>query len=357
MAQPVFDASAADAFAQRMLTTLNDAFLAMLISIGDQTQLFDALEKLSPVTCEALARAAELNERYVREWLGGMLAGRIVHYDVASRTYTLPPEHAASLTRAAGTDNVATSMRFVSCLGEVEPKVVERFRRGGGVPYSAYPRFHEIMRLWSAQILDANLIEKTLPLVPGAIERLRAGADVLDVGCGSGHAINLMARAFPHSRFVGYDFSDEALAVAREEASAWGLANARFAAQDVAAIPERQRFDLITAFDAIHDQAHPRQVLAGIAAALRPGGVFLMVDDRASSHPHENLDHPIGPFLYGCSTLHCMTVSLALGGEGLGAAWGEQKACELLAEAGFAKVSVETLPGDLFNNYYVARLA
>lgn len=357
MSEQTLDTAQAEAFAARMLTTLNDAFLAMLISVGDQTQLFDTLAKHSPVTCEELARAAGLKERYVREWLGGMLVGRVVTYDVASKTYTLPPEHAASLTHAAGPNNIATSMRFVSCLGEVEPKVVDCFRCGGGVPYSAYPRFHEIMRSWSAQILDANLLDRTLPLVPGMTDRLKQGAQVLDVGCGAGHAVNLMARAFPSSRFVGYDFSDEALGTARAEATAWGLENAHFAAQDVAAIPDRQRFDLITAIDAIHDQAQPRRVLAGIAAALRPGGVFLMVDDRASSHPHENVDHPTGPFLYGCSMLHCMTVSLALDGEGLGAAWGEQKACELLAEAGFANVTIQTLPGDVFNNYYVARLA
>jgi len=118
---------------------------------------------------------------------------------------------------------------------------------------------------------------------------------------------------------------------------------------------DRDRFDFITAFDAIHDQAKPRTVLAGIAAALRPGGTFLMVDDRASSHLHENLDHPLGPFLYGVSTMHCMTVSLAQGGEGLGTVWGEHKARELLAEAGFVGVAVYTQPGDIANNYYVAR--
>lgn len=352
-----FDAARTEGFAQRMLSTVNDAFLAMLISIGDQTALFDTMAKLPASTSDEIARAAGLNERYVREWLGGMVVGRIVDYDPRSKTYALPAEHAACLTHAAGADNVATVMRFVSCLGEVEPEVVECFRLGGGVPYSSFPRFHETMRLLSGPILDANLLDKTLPLVGGVLDRLKQGIDVLDVGCGAGHAINLMARAFASSRFVGYDFSDEALEAARCEAEAWGLGNARFVAQDVAAMPDRQRFDLVTAFDAIHDQAHPRKVLAGIASALRPGGVFLMVDDRASSHLHENLGHPLGAFLYGASTMHCMTVSLALGGEGLGTVWGEQKACELLAEAGFASVSVHTLPGDVFNNYYVARPA
>jgi SAM-dependent methyltransferase len=355
MAVRTLDETRMTAFAQRMMGTLNDAFLAFMVSIGHQTSLFDTMAELAPATSEEIARAAQLQERYVREWLGAMVTGRIVEYDPGQRTYALPPEHAASLTRAAGANNLATSMLWVSCIGAAEPEVVECFRRGGGVPYAAYRRFHEIMQAWSAQILDETLIEKTLPLVPRLIPRLQRGIDVLDVGCGSGHAINLMGRAFPRSRFTGYDFSEEGLAAARAEASAWGLTNANFVAQDVAGMADRERFDFITAFDAIHDQAHPRKVLAGIAVALRPGGTFLMVDDRASSHLHENLDHPLGPFLYAVSTMHCMTVSLAQGGEGLGTVWGEQKARELLAEAGFVEVGVHTLPGDFANNYYVAR--
>ena len=355
MTTQTLDETKVNAFAQRMTDTLNDAFLAFMVSIGHQTGLFDTMARLAPATSEQIARAAALQERYVREWLGALVTGRVVEYDAARKTYVLPPEHAACLTRAAGTNNLATSMLWVSCIGAVEPEIVQCFRRGGGVPYAAYARFHEIMQTWSAQILDETLIEKTLPLVPGLIERLQRGIDVLDVGCGSGHAINLMGRAFPRSRFSGYDFSEEGIAAARAEASAWGVTNANFVAQDVATIAERERFDFITAFDAIHDQAQPRRVLAAIAAALRSTGTFLMVDDRASSYLHENLDHPLGPFLYAVSTMHCMTVSLADGGEGLGTVWGEQKARELLAEAGFTEVAVHTQPGDIANNYYVAQ--
>jgi SAM-dependent methyltransferase len=222
------------------------------------------------------------------------------------------------------------------------------------VPYSEYVRFHEIMKEHSGQVFEETLLTRTVPLVPGLEARLREGIDVLDVGCGSGHAVNLLARAFPASRVVGYDFSAEGIARARAEATEWGLRNARFEVRDVAAMPDVASFDLVTAFDSIHDQAQPRQVLSGISRALRGGGRFLMVDIRASSRLEENLDHPIAPFLYSISTLHCMTVSLALDGEGLGTCWGEQMAHELLAEAGFEKVSVYQVPGDLINNFYVA---
>ena len=150
----------------------------------------------------------------------------------------------------------------------------------------------------SAQVQNFALVDAILPLVDGLPERLRAGIDVADVGCGQGHALNLMARAFPGSRFTGYDFSEEAITAARAEAAAWGLANAWFELRDVTVLALEKAYDFVTAFDAIHDQAHPAQVLAGISRALRPGGAFLMVDIRASSNLEDNLGHPMAPFLY-----------------------------------------------------------
>jgi ubiquinone/menaquinone biosynthesis C-methylase UbiE len=211
------------------------------------------------------------------------------------------------------------------------------------------------MREESAQVMDVTLVEVTLPLVPGLVERLKSGIDVADVGCGSGHAINLMAKAFPNSRFTGYDFSEEGIATGRSEAAKWGLTNAIFEVQDAAKLNQTASFDLITVFDAIHDQAQPRRVLANISRALKPDGTFLCVDIQASSNLEENMEHPLGPMLYGISTMHCMTVSLALNGEGLGTVWGEQKARELLTEAGFNQIDVEHVEGDIFNSYYICR--
>jgi len=167
--------------------------------------------------------------------------------------------------------------------------------------------------------------------------------------------LNLMAQAFPNSRFGGYDLSDDAITAARTEAQLWGLDNVRFEAKDATRLEERDHYQLITAFDVIHDLAHPAEVLQNIYRALEPGGTFLMLDPAASSHLHENLGHPMGPFLYTVSTMHCMTVSLEQGGIGLGTAWGEQSARRMLAEAGFAEVEVEHVEGDIFNNYFIAR--
>jgi 2-polyprenyl-3-methyl-5-hydroxy-6-metoxy-1,4-benzoquinol methylase len=227
--------------------------------------------------------------------------------------------------------------------------------QGGGVPYSAYTRFHEVMAEDSGQTVVAALTGSILPLVPGLTDRLAEGIDVLDVGCGSGRALNLLARKFPNSHFVGYDFSEEAISRARVEAQERGATNVRFEVRDVADLGEEERYDLITTFDAVHDQAKPAAVLAGIAAALRGDGVYLMQDIAGSSHLQNNMDHPLGPFMYTVSTMHCMTVSLAQGGEGLGTMWGEEKATEMLKDAGFGEVEVKRLPHDFQNTYYIAK--
>jgi len=283
-----------------------------------------------------------------------MTTGRIVTFAPDDATYALPPEHAASLTRDAGPDNLSHVMQFISLLAGVEQEVVECFRHGGGVRYRAYERFHALMAEDSATVHDAALLDGILPLVPGALDRLAAGIDVADIGCGQGHAINLMAQAFPASRFTGFDFAEAAIAAGRAEAEKLGLDNVRFEVCDVATLDTPGRFDLVTAFDAIHDQAHPGRVLANIATALRAGGTFLMVDIKASSNLEDNIEVPWGPFLYTASTLHCMTVSLALDGDGLGTAWGTQTAVRMLGEAGFADVDVKEIETDPFNCYYVA---
>lgn len=350
------DEDRAGQFAERMMGVLNDGMVALLASIGHRTGLFDRMATLPPATSEEIAVASGLNERYVREWLAAMTTAGIVEYDPAGRVYALPAEHAAFLTRAAGANNLATTAQYVSCMGEVESSIVECVRSGGGLPYSAYERIHGIMREDSGQIFDKSLLTETLDLIPGMRERLSVGIDVLDVGCGSGHAVNLLARAFPNSRLRGYDFSEEGIERARREADEWGLSNAAFEVRDVAALEEVAAYDLITAFDAIHDQAHPDRVLAGVARALRDGGTFLMVDFAASSALEENLENPLAPFLYGVSMMHCMPVSLGLGGMGLGTMWGEQKAREMLADAGFREVDVLSIETDPFNTFYVAGL-
>jgi 2-polyprenyl-3-methyl-5-hydroxy-6-metoxy-1,4-benzoquinol methylase len=349
------DPAEAEAFAGRMVGLLNDASLSLMVSVGHRTGLLDAMVGLAPSTTDELAAVSGLNERYVREWCNALTVGQILTYDPATATYALPPAHAASLTRAAGPGNLAAFTQFISLMGSVENEIVECFQHGGGVPYSKFTRFQTLMAEESAAVHDAALIDGELALVDGLTDRLRAGIDVCDIGCGQGHAINLMAKAFPNSRFTGFDFSEEGIDAARKEAAELGLTNATFEVQDASKIDVVEAFDLITVFDAIHDQAKPDVVLAAISRALRPDGVFLCVDIAGSSHVHENLEHPMAPTLYSISTFHCMTVSLALDGAGLGTMWGEQKAEEMFREAGFTSVEIHHVPEDILNAYYVCR--
>ena len=341
-------------FAERMLSTMNEAALALMVSVGHRTGLFDVMAAMPAATSVEIASRAALDERYVREWLAVMTTGRIIEHDDVTGRFSLPADHAAWLTRAAGMENLAVGMQYIGLMALVEDQIVECFRYGGGVPYSAFPRFHAVMAEDSGAVRDATLLDVTLPLVPGLIDRLSQGIDVADIGCGSGHAVNLMAKAFPRSQFAGFDFSDAAIDAARLEAERSGLANARFDKRDVAHLGEAERFDFITTFDAVHDQARPDLVLAAIASALRRGGTYLCVDTAASSKLAENLDHPLGTFLYTVSCMHCMTVSLADGGMGLGTMWGEQTARRMLGEAGFTSVETTHIDGDILNSYIIA---
>lgn len=345
----------AEAFGGHVVGIINGGMLSLMLGIGHRVGLFDSMAEMAPSTTEEIAKKTGLNERYIREWLGAMVTGRIIEYDPSNGTYSLPPEHAASLTRAAGPGNLCTVADLVPEMAAVRDQVAECFENGGGVPYTAFEHFQEKMLAMSRDVHDATLIDAMLPMVPGVIDRLAEGIDVADLGCGSGHAINLMAQNFPNSRFTGYDFSDEGIAAGRAEAKTMGLSNATFVEQDLAGLTDSEKFDVITVFDAIHDQAKPRKVLKNIYDLLRPGGVFFCVDIQASSNLHENLEHPLAPAMYSMSTLHCMTVSLALDGEGLGTMWGEQRAKELIAEAGFSDVDVKQVEGDIANNYYIAK--
>lgn len=345
---------AADTFTWKLLDILNHGALALMISVGHRTGLFDSMVRTGKANSRRLAECTALSERYVREWLGAMVTGEVVAYDPEADTYHLPEWHAACLTRAAGAANLAAPMQWIAVLGGVEDEVVHAFHHGSGVPYEAYRRFHEVTAQSSEQATAEALENDVLPRIPDLMGRLQAGIDVLDIGCGFGRTLLRLASRYPRSRFVGLDLAAEPVLAARIEADRGGLRNVRFERADAAEMDGASLYDLVTAFDAIHDQARPARVLNIVARLLRPGGVFLMQEIAASSHVEQNRELPLGPFIYTVSCMHCMSVSLANGGPGLGAAWGRELALAMLAEAGFNEVQIEQSPRDLVNLYYVA---
>jgi ubiquinone/menaquinone biosynthesis C-methylase UbiE len=353
-----FDSDKAGTVAERLLATLNHGALCLMITNGHRTGLLDTKPHLAPATSAGIAAKAKLNERYVREWLGAMVTGRIIDVDPSTGQFSLPAEHAVFLTRAAGADNIGVFAQYIPLLAMVEDEIIECFKKGGGVPYANFPRFHEVMAEDSGQSVLSLLESHIVPLVPDLGERLSSGIHMLDVGCGSGRIMNRLAELYPKSRFTGMDLSSQAILSAWQEASAKKLRNVEFIVADLsnfAETAEIDAYDLVTTFDAIHDQAKPLNVLKGIHRTLRRDGVYLLQDIKGSSDVHKNLDHPLGTFLYTVSCMHCMTVSLAQGGEGLGAMWGEEKTCEYLAKVGFSSIEKHELAHDIQNNWYVVR--
>ena len=352
--QETLDESRMEAFAEQLFGFYTGGMLTYLIDIGHRTGLFAAAAQ-APATTGELAARAGLKERYVREWLGAMVTGGLLAYEPASATYTLPPEHAACLT-GGGANDLAPFALLNTHLAKHLEGVTQAFREGGGVPYEEFrPEFTEVMDGLGRGGFDQSLLDEWLPLVPDVPEMLAAGLRVADIGCGTGHAVVTMAKAFPNSRFVGYDLAEDAIAQARQEAAEEGLDNASFELRDAADLTGAEPFDLAFVFDAVHDQVAPARVLKNIHDLLAPGGTFLMFEPAVSSHLEENVAHPLAPYLYSISTLHCLTISLAHDGAGLGTAWGEQLAGQMLREAGFAEVDRKDLPREPINALFVAR--
>jgi SAM-dependent methyltransferase len=355
-----------DAFSRRMSDILNHGALNLAMALGYRNRIFDVLEELGrPATVSEISAASGLDARYLREWLGVMATGRVVELSRnpdGEETYLLPPEHAAFLTRKAGRANLGVYAQEIPLLASCALEPVARgFRTGEGVPFSFYPDFQRFMTELANAAHRELLVERFIPSVDGGRleSRLRRGIRVCDLGCGEGVALNLMARAFPESRFTGIDVDAPALEAARAEAREMGIGNAEYRMMDAAEIEGLEafsdRFDYICAFDAIHDQTRPLEALRGVRWMLARSGMFSMVDIDAGADHAGNLDHPMGPFLYTVSLMHCMPVGLNDGGAGLGMMWGRERAEAMLREAGFEEIELEEMAHDPFNMHFLCR--
>ena len=369
-------------FSDKIVQILNHGALNLALGMGYAHKIFDVMDEMgTPVTLGTLADATRLDPRYLKEWLGIMVTGEIIFLSQGvpekkknpkrkspkkenrEETYYLPPAHADVLTRRAGNNNLGVYTQETPLLTVSAMEAVQNgFLTGEGVTFDHYPGFQAFMSELSNAKHQQMLIQTFLPSVDNGslLERLKLGLAVCDIGCGEGVALNLMAKAFPDSQFLGVDSHPGAISKARKSAQDMNLANARFKVFDAAQIKGDetfyQKFDYVTAFDAIHDQSHPLRVLEGIRAMLKPGGLFSMVDIKAATPLRDNLDHPMGPFLYTVSLMHCMPVGLNDKGRGLGMMWGKEQALEMLARAGFDQVDPLEIPNDPFNLHFLSKI-
>lgn len=332
------DKAKRERFVKQVMDYVTGASLTGMIYIGDRVGLFKALAGAGPLSVTETARKAGLQERYVREWLSAMAAAGVVTYDADSERFTFPEEHAAILADENSPSFLGGFFQTAPAMLTVAPRVADAFAQGGGVPFSDYggDLVAGIDRSNRAQF-QYHLVKRWLPTIPEVSARLETGARVADVGCGSGYPSILMAQAFPRSRFYGFDVSEESLERARADARNKGVAErVEFQRVSATALPETPKFDFITSFDAIHDMVDPRGAVRAIRRALADDGTYMMMEVKGGETLTENLN-PLGALMYSMSTLHCLTVSLAHGGEGIGTLMGERKARELAEEAGFTR--------------------
>nr|WP_319395483.1 class I SAM-dependent methyltransferase [uncultured Desulfobacter sp.] len=351
-------------FSDKLVQILNYGSLNLALGIGYALKIFDVMdEKGCALSLEGLSKATGLDKRYLKEWLGIMVTGGIIEMTKTpdgKDAFLLPFAHGDLLCRRAGNNNLGVYTQEIPLLTACAMDAVKQgFQTGQGVPFSNYPDFQDFM----SELADAKhrevLIQEFIPYVDQERleKRLRQGIRVCDLGCGQGLAACLMARAYPNSEFIGMDNHEQALEQARALAESMKLTNVEFINQDAAKICDDptlcRTFDYVCAFDAIHDQSHPLAALKGVKYMLRNGGLFSMIDIKAATDIKENADHPMAPFLYTVSLMHCMPVGLNNSGSGLGMMWGKEQAINLLRQAGFTQVCAEDIPNDAFNLHFL----
>jgi SAM-dependent methyltransferase len=352
---PALDQAKMDTFVQKVLGDTSAALTTTLAAIGDRLGLFKDLAANGPATSGELATRTGINERYTREWLGGMASAGYLAYEPTSQRFTLPAEHAPALAQEGGLVFFGGIYEGMTAFAGVLEQVIEAFRAGGGVPQSAYSNhMWESIERFSQGWFEKLLIPQWVPAMPDVQAKLERGAQVADVGCGRGRALIKLAQAFPNSRYIGYDIFGPTVERATANAHAAGVADrVRFEQRDVSqGLPEH--YDLITTFDVVHDARDPVGLLRTIRQGMRADGIYVCLDINCSDKLEEN-QGPLGAMFHGFSVLYCMTTSLAGGGAGLGTlGFPEPKVRELCAEAGFSQVRRVPLDNP-FNNLYEIR--
>jgi SAM-dependent methyltransferase len=335
MSDTKIDEAKLGAFVEKALGDLGSALTATLVVVGERLGLYRAMAGAGPIDAAELAQRTGTNERCVREWLSAQAAAGYVTYDPASGRYALPPEHAVALTDDASPACVIGGFIGMTSAMRAAPQVTEAFRTGKGVGWHEHdPGLFEGTERFFRPGYNAHLVPEWIPALDGVHERLQQGARVADVGCGFGASTIIMAKAYPRSTFVGFDYHAPSIETARARAAAAGVAD-RVTFEVASAKNFPGTYDLVGFFDCLHDMGDPVGAAAHVRGRLAPNGTWLLVEPKAGDRVEENL-HPIGRVFYSVSTLVCTQASLSQEvGLALGAQAGEKRLKDVVAKAGF----------------------
>lgn len=319
-------------FLGKAVGDLGAAMSAALILVGDRLGLYKELAK-GPLKSTDLAQRTATDERYVREWLCNQGAGGYVNYDAKADEWSLGAEQALCLADPNGPVDMPGAYNIVEATFHALGRTLENFKSGKGMEWGEHHAclFHGTERFFRAGY-NANLVTSWLPALDGVVEKLEAGARVADVGCGHGASSVLMAKTYPNSTFVGYDYHADSIRTARERASAAGVTNVEFEVADAVSYPGKS-FDLIAFFDCLHDMGDPVGVSRHARDALKDDGTAMIVEPFANENVPDNLN-PVGRVMYGASAQICVPVSLARSGPALGAQAGERRLREVVVTGG-----------------------
>ena len=326
-------------FVGQMLDDLGGASSIAMVRIGDALGLYKALHSDGPMTCATLASRTKVHERYLREWLSQQAASNYLAYDPKTATFTLPPEQAMVFAVEDSPVYMMGAFDLMAAMLEGQPKVQAAFKTGGGVAWGdqAGCLFCAVGRFFRPSYHN-HLVSQWLPALDGVIAKLERGAKVADVGCGHGWSTVLMAKAFPKSQFIGYDFHPGSIEDAQAHAAEHGVSgNTKFEVAKAKEVPGRD-FDLVTCFDCLHDMGDPAVAAAHIRTMLKPDGTWMVIEPMAGDRLEDNLN-PVGQLYYAGSTMVCVPTSLSQEvGSALGAQAGEAKLREVIGGAGFGSV-------------------
>lgn len=336
MNTPTIDQSKLESFAMRAMSDFAGAYTGLMVSLGSKLGLYKAMAGAGPISSRELAARTGCAERYLREWLNAQAASGYINYHAISDTYELSPEHAMVLADEDSPVYIPHAWNIPPALWIDELKTIEAFRSGKGVAWGEHEgRLHCGVAAFYRNGYRSNLVSQWLPALDGVVEQLEAGIAVADVGCGYGHSTVLMAEAFPHSRFFGFDAHAPSIEEARRNAAEAGVAErATFEVARAGDYPDKQ-YGLICFFDCLHDLGDPVAAARYATRVLAPNGTVLLVEPFANDRIEDNLSL-VGQLYYTGSTLMCCAHAISEGGRlVLGAQAGEARLAEVFRKAGF----------------------